>query len=172
MFQGNPHLYRLWETACHNTSAAAPHWNPDHRYQLHKRSDHKEKIGNGIQPCTRGTDSTRLSCNGSIHHIGQSAEYVQPIKADRIHRAKQQPDATKDTAKGYDVCDLLFHRFNMSSVVTMSFSISGRMLSLYLDRSALWKQERICGMYWGFAKPTSARAWMHWRAVMGFSSVT
>ena len=53
-----------------------------------------------------------------------------------------------------DVCDSLFRRFHMSSAAAMSFSISGRMLSLYLDRSALWKQERICGMYWGFARPT------------------
>ena len=40
------------------------------------------------------------------------------------------------------------------SVSSMSLSISGRILSLYLDKSALRRADRICGIYCGLASPT------------------
>jgi len=40
------------------------------------------------------------------------------------------------------------------SVSAMSLSISGRILSLYLDKSALRRADRICGIYCGLASPT------------------
>ena len=57
------------------------------------------------------------------------------------------------------------------TVSAMSFSISGRILSLYFDKSALFKHDSILGIYCGFAKPTCARAFTHCLAVIGFSSV-
>ena len=57
------------------------------------------------------------------------------------------------------------------TVSAMSFSISGRILSLYSDKSALFKHDSILGIYCGFAKPTCARAFTHCLAVIGFSSV-
>ena len=57
------------------------------------------------------------------------------------------------------------------TVSAMSFSISGRMLSLYFDKSALFRHDSILGIYCGFAKPTCARAFTHCLAVIGFSSV-
>ena len=52
----------------------------------------------------------------------------------------------------------------------MSFSISGHILSLCLDRSARFRHDKILGIYCGFARPTCARAFTHCLAVIGFSS--
>ena len=60
---------------------------------------------------------------------------------------------------------------NVFSVSAMSFSIKGRILSLYFDKSALCKYDSIMEVYCGFAKPTWASDLMHCLAVIGFSSV-
>ena len=60
---------------------------------------------------------------------------------------------------------------NAFSVSTISLSISGRILSLYFDKSASCKHDSILGIYCGFANPTCARALIHCLAVIGFSSV-
>lgn len=60
---------------------------------------------------------------------------------------------------------------NLFSVSAISFSISGRILSLYFDKSAFRKHDNITGTYCGFAEPICARAFMHCLAVIGFSSV-
>lgn len=60
---------------------------------------------------------------------------------------------------------------NIRSVSAISFSINGRILSLYFDKSASLKLDNIPGIYCGFARPTCARTLTHCLAVIGFSSV-
>ena len=60
---------------------------------------------------------------------------------------------------------------NIFSVSAISFSINGRILSFYLDKSARLRLDNILGIYCGFAKPTCARALTHCLAVIGFSSI-
>ena len=71
----------------------------------------------------------------------------------------------------YRIWPVSYICFNFFTVSAISFSISGRILSLYFDKSAVSRQESILGMYRGFAAPTSAKAFMHCLAVIGFSSV-
>ena len=56
-------------------------------------------------------------------------------------------------------------------VSSISFSISGRILSLYCDESASRRASIILGMYSGFDSPTLDNALMHCLAVIGFSSM-
>lgn len=71
---------------------------------------------------------------------------------ERKKSATHMSDASCDKLEFYFVYKS--EDINIFSVSAISFSINGRILSLYFDKSASCKHNIILGIYCGFAKPT------------------
>ena len=99
-----------------------PGREPDHRHQLPKRNCGKDKVCRGVQLCAKCTGTACFPGDGSVHHIGQPAKEICPIKAGRKYGAEHQSNTAKDTAEHYDVCELLFHRSDTRSASSLEIA--------------------------------------------------
>ena len=78
--------------------------NTQDRKQFDQAYDHKHKVRNRIQPCSKLADGICFSRHKSIKHIRQPGRYVKHIKGRGEHRTEKQNDTGSYSEECYYVC--------------------------------------------------------------------